>query len=190
MTALRKEQEGTVIILVLLILAVFLIGSAAILNATQSTNSVLANTSFRTTALALSDTALADAKTYLLDRATNADTSLINIEVTNKYYPVIKAVTDADVKTSFTWTNVLATASGVNNAYNTQYVIERLCNPLAALPVADVMASCQVEQAASAGSAKVGSPVFSNTAQVLYRITVRVTGPKSAEVYTNAIMSL
>ncbi len=187
MKTLPKKQEGAVLILVLILLAVFLLGNAAILSATQNTNSVTANTSFRTTALAMSDTVMVSAKNYLLARATNADTTLINTVDANHYYPAIKAASDSLTTTAFNWSGVPTTTSG---SYNTQYVIERLCDAAAPLPISDVMAHCQVEKVASAGSAKVGSPIFSNTAQVIYRITVRVTGPKNAEVYTHALVSL
>ena len=187
MKTITTKQDGAVLILVLIFLTVFLLGNAAILSATQNTGTVAANASFRSTALALSDTVLASAKNYLLARASNADTTLINTAEPNRYYPVITARSDGEAKTAFTWSSVSTTAAG---SYSTQYVIERLCDSAAALPVSDVMAHCQVEQAASTGSAKVGAPVFSNTAQVIYRITIRVSGPKNTEIFTHALVSL
>jgi hypothetical protein len=194
-------------ILVLILLAIFLIGNAAIMSSTQSTNAILTSAGFRSSSIAVSDTVLATAKSYLLARATDLDTTKIDTTVAGTYYRLIQADSDADILGAFPWANTALMPETISNradsadalsGYRTQYVIERLCKLHAGdpanLPIVDLAAYCQLEQAPSSPSAKVGAPVFSNTAQVLYRITTRVRSPRDAEagsgVYTQTLVSM
>ena len=195
------------IILVLLLLVIFLIGNVALLSGTQTTNAILTSAGLRSSSIAVSDTVLADAKAYLLARATDLDTTKIDTTVAGKYYRLIQAETDADILTAFPWINEELMPVTISNrgdsadalsGYRTQYVIERLCKLHAGDPatfqIVDTAAYCQLEQAPTSPSAKVGAPVFSNTAQVLYRITTRVRSPKDSEatagVYTQTLVSM
>lgn len=201
------KQGGAVIIFVLILLAIFLIGNVALLSGTQSTNAILTSAGFRSSSIAVSDTVLADAKAYLLARATDLDTTKIDTTVAGVYYRLIQAETDADILTAFPWNDEAKMPVTVSNrgdstdalsGYRTQYVIERLCKlhagDAATLAIVDTAAYCQLEQAPTSPSAKVGAPVFANTAQVLYRITTRVRSPKDSEatagVFTQTLVSM
>lgn len=207
MTMPRRRQDGAVLILVLILLAIFLIGNAAVLSSTQSSNAVLAAAGFRSSSIAVSDTVLATAKAYLLARGSDVDASKVDSTVAGRYYRLIQAATDADIVTAFPWGDetlmpVIHSNAGdggdAASGYRTQYVIERLCQlhagDAANLAIVDVAAYCQLEQAPSSASAKVGAAVYFNTAQVLYRITIRVRSPRDSEasagVYTQTLVSM
>ena len=201
------KQGGAVIILVLLLMAIFLAGNVALLSGTQSTNAILASAGFRSSSIAVSDTVLANAKASLLARATDLDTTKIDTTVVGVYYRLIQAETDADILTAFPWSDEAKMPVTVSNqgdstdalsGYRSQYVIERLCKlhagDAANLAIVDTAAYCQLEQAPTSSSATIGAPVFSNTAQVLYRITTRVRSPKDREttsgVFTQTLVSM
>jgi len=203
----RRGQDGAVLILVLILLAIFLIGNAAILSSTQSSNAVLATAGFRSSSIAVSDTVLATAKAYLLARGSDLDATLLDTTVAGRYYRLIQAATDADIVAAFPWDNEVLMPVIHSNAgdgadaasgYRTQYVIERLCQlhagAAANFAIVDVAAHCQLEQAPSAASAKIGAAVYFNTAQVLYRITIRVRSPRDSEasagIYTQTLVSM
>ena len=207
MRSAPQKQSGAVIILVLLLLAIFLIGNVALLSGTQSTNAILTSAGFRSSSIAVSDTVLADAKAYLLARGSDVDQTKLDTTVAGKYYRLIQAESDADILTAFPWddeTLVPVTISNRGDAgddlsgYRTQYVIERLCKlhpgDPATFTIVDEEAYCQLEQAPSSPSAKIGAPIYSNTAQVLYRITTRVRSPRDSEagagVFTQTLVSM
>jgi len=75
-------------------------------------------------------------------------------------------------------------ASTVGN-YSVQRVVERLCQTT---PVTDPLADCMVREADAPGSNKAGSLAYKAPASVYYRITVRVTGPKSANAFVQALV--
>ena len=69
-----------------------------------------------------------------------------------------------------------------------QWVVERMCN--APLPVSDVYSQCQVSQTQQTGSNRGGWGVaIQNDPVKYYRVTVRVTGPKSTEQFIQSLVS-
>jgi hypothetical protein len=207
MKTVPRKQDGAVMILVLIFLVIFLIGNAAVMSSTQSTNAILISAAFRSSSIAVSDTVLATAKAYLLARGSDLDATKIDTTVAGSYYRLIQANSDAEIVSAFPWANQVLMPVTISNradstddlsGYRTQYVIERLCQlhpgDAATFAIVDVAAYCQLEQAPTSPSAKVGAPIFSNTAQVLYRITTRVLSPRDSEatagVYTQTLVSM
>ena len=84
--------------------------------------------------------------------------------------------------TTINWSSVPTMAVG---NYTVQHVIDRLCQ---VTPVTDPTGTCMVRDSESAGSNKAGSLAYKNPASVYYRITVRVTGPKSTAAYVQALV--
>jgi hypothetical protein len=155
---------------------VLLLGSAAVMQSFASTLATVGNHSFRSAALAAGESAVVEAKNFVRTADTEAT-------LANRYYPVMLPVDSAGLP-EIAWDAVPAVSKG---AYSVRHVIERLCN---IAPVTEPETQCQLAKNASTGSYKVGSPVFSNTAIILYRVTTQVTGPKNTEVITQAVMAM
>ena len=77
-------------------------------------------------------------------------------------------------------------AATVTN-FRVQYVVERLCQ--GPTPITNLIGQCLTNENTQDGSRKVGSPAYSGTTAVYYRVTVRVQGPRNAESYVQSLLS-
>jgi Tfp pilus assembly protein PilX len=171
-----QRQRGATLIIVLVVLAVMLVGSLAMLRSTEVSGLVAGNVSFKEAATQATDIGISDAA-KALDAMTNTDTNIANV-----YYATRQPEDGDGLPTSVNWSSV-ATATVGN--YNVQHVVERLCQTT---PVTDPLASCMVRDGEAPGSNKAGSAAYKNPPTVYYRITVRVTGPKSAAAFVQALV--
>ena len=108
----------------------------------------------------------------------NADSAAAGV-----YYATRQNV-DAHGLPTVNWAGVPATTV---STFRVQYVIERLCQ--GATPVTNVLSQCLTTESTQDGSKKVGSPAYSGTTAVYYRVTVRVQGPRNAESYVQSLLS-
>lgn len=175
MTRISK-QRGVSLLIVLVVLAVTLVGSLAMLRSGEVSALVAGNVSFREAATQASDIGIADAA-KALDVMANPDTSVANV------YFATRQPEDVDgLPTSISWSSVPSAAVG---NYTVQHVVDRLCQ---VTPVTDPTGTCMVRDSESAGSNKAGSLAYKNPASVYYRITVRVIGPKGTAAYVQALV--
>lgn len=171
-----RSQRGASLIVVLIVLAVMLVGSLAMLRSTEVSGLVAGNVSFKEAATQATDIGISDAA-KALDAMTNTDTNIANV-----YYATRQPEDSDGLPTTINWSSVATSAVG---NYSIQRVVERLCQ---VTPVADPLTDCMVRDGTAAGSNKAGSQPYTNPATVYYRITVRVTGPKSATAYVQALV--
>ncbi len=171
-----QRQSGVSLIVVLVVLAVVLVGSLAMLRSSEVSSLVAGNVSFKEAATQATDIGISDAA-----KALNA---MVNMDgnIPNVYFATRQAEDSDGLPTTVNWSAV--PASTVGN-YSVQHVVERLCQTT---PVADPLAECMVRDAEAPGSNKAGSLAYKTPASVYYRITVRVTGPKSANAFVQALV--
>ena len=174
---LAQRQRGATLIIVLVVLAVMLVGSLAMLRSTEVSGLVAGNVSFKEAATQATDIGISDAA-RALDLMTNTDTNVANV-----YYATRQPEDSDGLPTSVNWSAV-PNMPPVGN-YTVQHVVERLCQTT---PVTDPLASCMVRDGEAPGSNKAGSATYKNPPTVYYRITVRVTGPKSAAAFVQALV--
>jgi type IV pilus assembly protein PilX len=171
-----QTQRGVSLIIVLVVLAVVLVGSLAMLRSTEVSSLVAGNVSFKEAATQATDIGISEAA-RALDARTNLDSNIANV------YFATRQPEDADgLPTTVNWSAVPSTPVG---NYTVQHVAERLCQ---ATPVTDPLADCMVRDGEAAGSNKAGSLGYKNPPTVYYRITVRVSGPKSASAFVQALV--
>jgi len=175
MTRISK-QRGVALLIVLVVLAITLVGSLAMLRSGEVSSMVAGNVSFREAATQATDIGIADAA-KALDIQANLDTN-----IANTYFATRQPDDAYGIPTTINWANVPIKTVG---NYNVQHVIDRLCQ---VTPVTDATGTCMVRDSESAGSNKAGSLAYKNPASVYYRITVRVTGPKSTAAYVQALV--
>jgi hypothetical protein len=73
------------------------------------------------------------------------------------------------------------------NSFRVQYVVERMCN--GPTPVASLTVQCLTNQSQQDGSRRVGSPSYSGSTAVYYRVTVRVRGPRNSESFVQSLLA-
>jgi type IV pilus assembly protein PilX len=171
-----RRQRGATLIIVLIVLAVMLVGSLAMLRSSEVSGLVAGNVSFKEAATQATDIGISDAA-KTLDAMVNTDTDVANV-----YYATRQPEDSDGLPTTINWSAVAAAAVG---NYSVQHVVDRLCQ---STPVTDPVGQCMVRDADSPGSNKAGALAYKNPATVYYRITVRVTGPKSASAYVQALV--
>jgi type IV pilus assembly protein PilX len=172
----RQRQRGMSLIIVLVVLAMVLVGGLAMLRSSEVSSLVAGNVSFKEAATQATDIGISDAA-KALDAMANMDSNIANV-----YFATRQAEDNYGLPTTVDWSAVPASAVG---NYSVQHVVERLCQTT---PVTDPLADCMVRDAEAPGSNKVGSQAYKNPATVYYRITVRVTGPKSASAFVQALV--
>lgn len=171
-----SKQRGVSLLIVLVVLAITLVGSLAMLRSGEVSSMVAGNVSFREAATQASDLGIADAA-KALDVQANLDTN-----IANAYFATRQPDDAYGIPTTINWSSVPTQTVG---NYTVQHVIDRLCQ---VTPVTDPTGTCMVRDSESAGSNKAGSLAYKNPASVYYRITVRVTGPKSTAAYVQALV--
>jgi len=164
------------LIIVLVVLAILLVGGLAMLRSSEVSSLVAGNVSFKEAATQAGDIGISDAA-KALDTMINLDSNVANV-----YFATRQAEDSYGLPITVDWSAVPALAVG---NYNVQHVVERLCQTT---PVTDPLADCMARDADAPGSNKAGSQAYQNPATVYYRITVRVTGPKSASAFVQALV--
>ena len=169
-------QRGVSLIIVLVVLAVILVGSLAMLRSSEVSSLVGGNVSFKEAATQATDIGISDAA-----KALNA---MVNVDgnIPNVYFATRQVEDNDGIPTTVDWSAVPASVVG---NYSVQHVVERLCQTT---PVTDPLADCMVRDAEAPGSNKAGSLAYKTPASIYYRITVRVTGPKSANAFVQALV--
>jgi Tfp pilus assembly protein PilX len=170
------KQSGVALFIVLVVLAIMLVGSLAMLRSGEVSALVAGNVSFREAATQATDIGIADAA-KALDVQTNLDTN-----IANNYFATRQPEDAYGIPTTVNWSSVPTMAVG---NYTVQHVVDRLCQ---VTPVTDPTGTCMVRDSESAGSNKAGSLAYKNPASVYYRITVKVVGPKSTASYVQALV--
>jgi Tfp pilus assembly protein PilX len=189
----RKNETGVILFIVLIMLVVMAIGSAALIRSVETTNQVSGNLAFKIASVSAADlgieAAIADIGTVA---ASSADTQYPSgctpaAAAPNgcKYYPLALATDSNGIPTIVNWTS-LGPITSVPG-YEVRYVIDRMCS--GSLPVTNIAANCKTLAPSNGGTKKAGGVVFTRAAQIYYRVTVRVDGPRSTRSYVRAVFS-
>jgi type IV pilus assembly protein PilX len=174
---MMRRQSGTSLIIVVILLVILMISALALVRSSETVGAIAGNVAFKQAATEAADTGLAAAGQWVTALA-NADTAVAGV-----YYATRQNV-DVHGLPTVNWAGV--PAATVSN-FRVQYVIERLCQ--GATPIANVVSQCLTTENTQEGSKKVGSPAYTGTTAVYYRVTVRVQGPRNAESYVQSLLS-
>jgi len=174
---MMRAQSGNSLIIVVILLVILMISALALVRSSQTVGAIAGNVAFKQAATEAADTGLAAAGQWLT-ALTNSDSAVAGV-----YYATRQNVDSYGLPT-INWASVpTATVS----TFRVQYVLERMCQGPA--PVANVLTQCLTTENTQQGSKKVGSPAYTGTTAVYYRVTVRVQGPRNAESYVQSLLS-
>ena len=173
----RKKQRGVTIVVTLLLLVVMLLGGVALARLTEVSTLAAGNSAYHEAAVQASEiginTAFAAVRA-LADEENNFGAW---------YFAQTQAV-DAFNVPAINWT---AMPEVVVGNYSVRYVADRLCSTL---PVTDAIRQCLNKSQDDTPSAQVKSEDLPdpNSAR-LFRITVRVTGPKGTQKFVQSMIT-
>lgn len=182
-------ERGMVLLAVLVVLVVTLLAGMGVLRAVQTGNAMAGNFSFHQAAMQASDRAITDALSEVANRVAAGQG---NTGLPNRYLNVIDGTVNAmGVPASVDWAQVrcvdekgalVSDCAADDGNYRIQYVVERRCsgNPDFS-DIGDIRSRCEYEPSPTAGSA--------TTIALLYRVLVRVRGPRGTESWFEAMVS-
>ena len=216
-TARRNRlQGGFSLIITLLALIIISFAAVALLRSTDTSTLIAGNLSFKKTALGASDAAVETAITFM-NSNTGGGFLYLNQPASGYYASTAEncdltgSSTPSNANDDVAWSNaspngscnltaLTVTPAGVPAGYAVSYVINRLCSAEgdpSAILAADgltTMTCSRVTGVVSDGSTKTGgfygNTPLSGSAQIYYRITVRVTGPRNTVRYLQTFVTL
>jgi Tfp pilus assembly protein PilX len=172
-----RTQHGASLVVVIILLMILMVSALALVRSSDTVGAVAGNTAFKQAATEAADTGIHTAATWLT-ALTNVDT-----DVNGVYYATRQNVDGYGMPT-VDWNGI--PQANVSN-FRVQYVVERLCQGPA--PVTNLIGQCMTNQMSQEGSRRVGSPSYSGTTAVYYRVTVRVRGPRNSESFVQSMLS-
>ena len=183
-------------------------GSAALaavglMRSVDTSNVIAGNMAFKQATIYASDLGVENAYDQLATIVTTTLEANYPAGCTNActYYPTLRAPDSRGIPTvkemtaaspspgaAIDWTSVPSVALPAElSQFEVRYVIDRLCQGPA--PVTDIQANCYIESPQGGGSKKSLAVVFSSSATVYYRVTVRVLGPRNTLSYVQAVVN-
>lgn len=184
----RCRCAGVVLFITLVTLVIMSIGVIVLIRAVQDNNSSAGNLAFRQATAQAAELGAQNAVATLtsLHLALEADATA------HGYFAAVADLAASRVPVAARWTNLpcrdLAGAVVLCDvaAYRLQTMIERLCSQA---PVTDAMTQCIGGDPRDTGSKKSSAPALDSLSTILYRITVRVRGPRNAESLVQTVVA-
>lgn len=194
--ALRKTQQGLVLFIALIVLVAMSLAGIALLRSVDTGTIISGNLAFRQAAMHTGDLGVEAARSYLMGVSPAA--TLYSDNAGAGYYAQWaedldllgnKTVTTSD---DFDWsTAVNVTSPAPPAGYTVSWVIHRLCqqtgDPASVTCVKQTGAS-STTGGGTKGAAAFGTMAISVPTNALYRITVRVLGPRNSSSYIQAVV--
>jgi len=191
----KSRQRGVVLMIALIVLVAMTLAGIALVRSVDTSNIIAGNLAFQQAATHSGDTGTETAVAWL--QANNAGVTLqANIFVNG--YAAARTDPAAGQSWDAFWTNVLVPAGQVvtlaadaSTGNTVSYTIQRLCNAIGDPAVPGVDCAVSQTAASTSGSSK-GSGFVSllYNAQVYYRITSRIVGPRNTVSYVQTIVSM
>jgi Tfp pilus assembly protein PilX len=171
-----RPARGTSTLVVLVVLTVMLLGSLALARITEVSTLATGNVASAEAAVQASEVGLNTA--FAAARAlTDEETS-----TGNWYYAAMQTTDSAGIpQVSFD-----SAPEVVVGSYSVRYVVERMCS---VAPVVDTLSQCLVRQIPQIGSNREGVEQLDPPNSRQFRLTVRVTGPKSTQVWVQSMVT-
>jgi type IV pilus assembly protein PilX len=201
----RRAQRGIIMVVTLVALAILMLGGVALMRSSDTFGALAGQLGFRRDlknqgerAMAMAIKALKDGSLSSSDvRLNNLDTSnysAVKLDSNGNGIPNVLLKSDSDFKEAGYEINIVDADSSAANATSgikARYVIDRLCS--AAETVAD--ASCAktnmpLDTSIQNRFTEKGSEQFRSQSFVIYRITVRVDGPRGTQAFFQSTVAL
>lgn len=194
----RARQQGVVLFIALIVLVAMSLAGIAMMRSVTTGALIANNLAFKQSATLSADAGIEAARTWLMNNSGVLNWDNPSVTGGSAYFgnwalPDTQFAEDPS-KSSFNWSN--AVTVGTDGAGNTvQYVIQRLCPLSGANPGTDPTAQQCISVSTSGGgsaasgtkgAAGYGGYALTVPANAVYRVTVRVSGPRNTTSYVQA----
>lgn len=186
-----RRQNGAVLVIALIVLVAMTLAGLALMRSVDTSNIIAGNLAFRHSATHASDKGIEAAITCL----TTANTgTTLDSDYSTCGYLAARADPSAGQSWGDYWTSLLdgqSVSLGTDANGNTiKYVIHRMCassGPSTAASSGCAFAPTACDQTSSTTNS---SNCFTGAAQVYYRVTSQVSGPRNTTTYIQAMIAL
>lgn len=188
-----QRQHGVVLLIALIMLVAMTLGGIAMIRSVYTTSLIAGNMAFRQSATQSGDAGIEAAVRWL--EQNTSGTTLHNDSIANGYAAVRQDPGSTQNWDDF-WAALLSRGQVVTltpddaAGNRISYIIQRLCNGIGAPSNGIGCAIAPATMLASNSSKGPGLNVNSNNSEVYYRITVRVSGPRSTVSYVQAVVAM
>lgn len=186
------RQRGVVLFIALIALVTIMLAAVALVRSVDTSSLIAGNIAFRRAATSSGDSGLEGAIAWLAaqevaDQAQlPADRALNNTDGLQGYDANL---TNFNISSADSWTDQLSASAGKDASDNeVRYRIERMCS--ASEGIAPVKENCVFSDAESQTDSMVtgGQRAEKSGVSVMYRVTIRVTGPRNTVSYVQAFI--
>ncbi|MEW6562753.1 MAG: hypothetical protein AB1400_05905 [Pseudomonadota bacterium] len=190
-----QTQRGIILFVALIALIAMTLAAIALIRSVDTSTIIAGNLAFKQSGTASADVALNNASDWLNATSLSNPTALETNSAANGYYATSNGLNLASDATWASGTSALATGVGITNGTDTsgnaiRYVIQRMCQSTGAATTTGCLfgaatansGSQAVKDATEAGGGATAS------ASPIYRVTVRVTGPRNTVSYVQAFV--
>jgi type IV pilus assembly protein PilX len=191
----QSNQRGVVLFIAMIALIVMSLAAAALIRSVDTNTLITGNLSFKQSAVVSSDRGIETALAWVNTTAIANPATLDADSTANGYFSTFDTLDLDDravLKAEATWDNNSAAATGGNilagiedgTNNDIRFIVQRMCRE----PAAPTTENCQFgESKSGSGSKKVKYRKGLNLKPLpsaIYRVTVRVVGPKNTVSYT------
>lgn len=181
-----KQQKGLVLFVALIALVAMSLAAAALVRSVDSGILVAGNLAFKQSAFMSAETGISDAYKYI-------GTNQSSLTASSAGYFALFDDTK-DLKSNSTWGsgNSFLVASDAITGNETRYILQRMCWDIG--DADNTPNNCMKGDGSKAASSQAvqnytsQNPGAGSAQSVVYRVTVRVTGPKNTKSYLQAFV--
>jgi Tfp pilus assembly protein PilX len=187
-----RRQQGIVMLIALTVLVAMSLAGVALIRSVDNTVVIAGNLAFKQSSLQVADRGVSEAVQWLATTNANAATQTMLYDDVAPYgYYSSRPRPEPDWFRADTWTGALTTNGGLpDSSGNTvKFLIHRMCTASGLPPNADNQ-QCGLfypqTNKQESNSKAVGSFKYEGAAQIYYRVTVRVEGPRNNVTITQS----
>lgn len=189
----QRRQQGVVLFIALIALVVILLAAVALVRSVDTSSLIAGNVAFRRAATSSADTGFERARDWLFAQQTaesaagrsqgiDAEHALNGTNRDIGFYANLDPANDL-IANPNTWTDGFSRGLEVDGAGNTiRYIIQRMCRTAGQVPTPTDCIYSDAENKNNSQAAG-GSTAVHISGSVMYRVTVRVSGPRNTISY-------
>lgn len=212
--ATRGRERGIILVMVMIAIVLLSLAGAAMMRASDTTGVVVGNVGFRQGAVSVSDLGVEEARGWLAAQWNSMDAAAAGrctagatagnptwclwydqITVPGTAWYRASTADNFDPRT-YAWSDATAkrTTAGVPSGYSMHWVIHRMCENVAGGDPGIATTLCLKQSGAQAAGGSQTSAVYGQfikktfNSGPYYRVTIRVTGPRSTTSYIQALV--
>lgn len=186
-----SQQRGAALFIVLIVLVAMILAAVALIRSVDTATVIAGNLAFKQSSTSSADIALDNASNWLFANSA----ALQNDNAANGYYATSTNLALTSDATWATGASALASgggiASGIDSSGNEiRYVIQRMCNSTGAATTANCLFGAATTQSSSqiVKDATEAGGATTLSASPMYRITVRVSGPRNTVSFVQGFL--